>query len=101
MLLLQLKLAGTVLVGLALVHIIFPCYFNWKRELRPLSLINRQMMEVHTFFIALTALLIGLLCLVAAEDLMGMPLGRLICLGLGVFWLMRLAVQLMWYSPVL
>ena len=101
MLVLQLELAGWLLVGLALVHAIFPRYFDWRNELRPLSLINRQMVQVHTFFIALTVGLMGVLCLVATEDLVTTPLGRLICLGLGIFWLVRLVVQLLWYSPAL
>ena len=101
MLVLQLELAGWLLVALALVHAIFPRYFDWRNELRPLSLINRQMMQVHTFFIALTVGLMGVLCLVAAEELVTTSLGRLICLGLGIFWLVRLVVQLLWYSPAL
>ena len=101
MLLLQLELSGWLLLGLALVHVIFPRYFDWCNELRPLSLINRQMMQVHTFFIALTVGLMGVLCLVAAEELVATPLGGLVCLGLGVFWFARLVVQLLWYSPAL
>ncbi len=83
------------------MHVIFPRYFDWRNELRPLSLINRQMMQVHTFFIALTVGLMGVLCLIATEELVATPLGRLICLGLGIFWLVRLVVQLLWYSPAL
>ena len=49
---LHFKVIGTLLMGLALVHIIFPKYFNWKEELKSLSLINRQMMTIHTFFIS-------------------------------------------------
>ncbi len=51
------KIIGFLLITLALVHIIFPKYFNWNKELKALSLINRQMMTVHTFFIAFTVLI--------------------------------------------
>ena len=50
------KVAGFILIMLALVHVIFPRYFDWKNDLSTLSLINRQMMYVHTFFIALLCL---------------------------------------------
>jgi hypothetical protein len=95
------RLIGVLLMALALVHIIFPKYFHWKEELKHLSLINRQMMTVHTFFIALTVFLMGLLCLVAAPDLIGTKLGKTISLGLGIFWSIRLFIQFFGYSPAL
>ena len=55
----HLKIIGFILIVLAFVHIIFPRYFAWKEQLKSLTLINKQMMYVHTFFIAVTTLLIG------------------------------------------
>ena len=69
-----LELCGLLLIGLALLHLIFPTYFHWKEELARISLINRQMMIVHTFFIALTVFLMGLLCVTSA-DLLRTALG--------------------------
>ncbi|MFN7424474.1 MAG: hypothetical protein ACK5QP_13865, partial [Chitinophagales bacterium] len=80
------KIIGVLLITLALVHIIFPKYFNWEEELKSLSLINRQMMTVHTFFIALTVFLMGLLCLTSAYDLIETNIGKKITFGLGIFW---------------
>ncbi|MCB2407892.1 hypothetical protein [Hymenobacter lucidus] len=97
----QLKIVGVLLVGLALLHAGFPRYFNWAGELKPLSLINRQMVYVHTLFIALVVLLMGLLCLGSAPDLVHTRLGRVVALGLGCFWLARLVVQLVGYSAEL
>ncbi|RSK34034.1 hypothetical protein [Hymenobacter metallilatus] len=98
---LQLKVIGALLVGLAVMHAGFPRYFNWATEFKPLSLINRQMMYVHTLFIALVVLLCGLLCLNFAPDLVQTHLGRIVCLGMGIFWLVRLVVQFVGYSPLL
>jgi hypothetical protein len=84
-----------------MVHIIFPKYFHWKEDLSSLCLINRQMMIVHTFFIALIVLLMGILCLNSTTDLMETKLGKTICLGLGIFWLIRLFIQFFGYSPAL
>lgn len=95
----HLKIIGALLLSLSVVHVIFPRYFNWKEELRHLSLINRQMMVVHTFFIALTVGMVGVLCLTSAPALIATPLGQTICLGLGVFWAIRLVIQLFGYSP--
>ena len=92
------KIIGVLLIALAFVHIVFPKYFNWDKELKSLSLINRQMMTVHTFFIALTVLLMGLLCLTSSAELIETNLGKKISLGLGVFWTVRLFIQFFGYS---
>lgn len=84
-----------------MVHIVFPRYFNWVRELPRLSLANRQIMQVHTFFIALTVFLVGLLCLTSAGELIGTALGKKICFGLSLFWIIRLLIQLFGYSKQL
>lgn len=47
---LHLKIVGFILVVLAFVHIVFPKYFAWKEQLKSLTLINKQLMYVHTFF---------------------------------------------------
>ena len=88
-------------MALALIHIPFPKYFEWKEELKSLSLINRQMMEVHTFFIALMVFLMGLLSFSQAESLLNTDLGRIVCLGMAIFWGIRLIFQLFVYSPKL
>jgi hypothetical protein len=98
---LHLKIIGILLLALACIHIIFPKYFNWKKELASLSLVNKQLMEVHTFFIAVFVFLNGLLCLFCYKDLMNTSLGRVICLGLAIFWGLRLGVQFFVYSPKL
>ncbi len=88
-------------MALAGVHVIFPRYFKWKEELKALSLINRQMMTVHTFFIALVVFLMGLLCLTSAPELIETKLGKTLSLGFGVFWFMRLLIQFFGYSSEL
>ncbi|MEM6770855.1 MAG: hypothetical protein AAF597_09750 [Bacteroidota bacterium] len=97
----HLKIIGWLLMTLALVHAIFPRYFNWAEDLAPLSLMNRQMMKTHTFFIALMVFMIGLLCATASVELTSTKLGQHVCLGLTVFWGLRLFFQLFVYSPKL
>jgi len=98
---LQFKIIGFVLIGLSLIHFIFPAYFNWKEELNRLSLVNKQMMEVHTFFIALVVFLVGILCLRSPSQLVYTELGKTISLGIGIFWFVRLCIQFFGYSSKL
>jgi hypothetical protein len=95
------KIIGVLLMVLSLVHVIFPKYFNWATELGSLSLINRQIMYVHTFFIALVVFLMGLLCLTSAKDLIETTFGRRITIGLALFWTSRLIIQFFGYSSKL
>ena len=85
----HLQIIGILLMFLAFIHIGFPKYFHWKEELKSLSLMNKQMMKVHTFFIALVVFLIGLLCFTSSTELIATKFGNTISLGLGIFWGMR------------
>lgn len=98
---LQLNIIGYLFFVLAGVHIIFPRYFNWKVEFQPVSLINTQMMYVHTFFIGLIVFLMGLLCVFYAPEIVNTPFGQVVSLGLFIFWGTRLIFQLFIYSTKL
>ena len=97
----HIKVIGSILILLGLVHISFPKYFKWADELQYISLVNKQMMYIHTFFIALTLVLMGLLCITSTTDLLTTKLGNRIALGLSLFWIIRLVIQFVGYSPKL
>lgn len=97
----HLKIIGWLLMLLSLLHVFVPGYLNWKKDLAPLSLMNRQMMQTHMIFIAITVFAIGLLCVSSTEDLLTTPLGQKLCLGLAVFWALRLFFQFFVYSSEL
>jgi hypothetical protein len=97
----QLKIIGVLLMILGIIHVFFPKYFNWKTELETLSLINKQMMQVHTFFVALMVFMIGLLCFSETNSIINTNLGKNIAFGLAVFWGIRLCFQFFVYSPKL
>jgi hypothetical protein len=96
-----LKVAGGILLGLAVLHAFFPTYFKWKDELSTITPLTRQIHYIHTFFIALTVLLNGLLYLTCTTDLLTTPLGHRISLGFFIFWACRLILQFFGYSSSL
>lgn len=98
---LNFKIIGMCLMLLGAIHIIFPKYFNWKIELASLNLVNRQMMQTHTFFIALTVFLMGFLCTTNSYELINSELGKDITLGLAIFWSVRMFFQWFVYSRLL
>lgn len=98
---LHLNITGGLLITLALLHVVFPSYFRWKETTISLEPVTREILYVHTFFIAFTVLLMGVLCLSSARLLLTTPLGGRICLGLALFWTIRLLFQFFGYSSEL
>ena len=97
---LHIRICGVILLILAASHVAFPRFFNWREELSRLSLLNRQIFLVHTLFIGLLLVLLGLLSLFGAPLLtIPSPLATVLLIGIALFWLTRLAVQLFVYSP--
>ena len=94
----QIKIIGYILIALSLLHLVFPRYFKWKQDLGNIILINRQMMYIHTFFIALVVLLGGILCITSARELLETKLGGRLALGMFIFWGLRLVFQFFGYT---
>lgn len=101
-LLLHLRIAGCLLLALAAMHLFLPKRFNWSEELARLSLVNRQIFLVHTFFIVLVLIMMGVLSLLFGTLLLpGSPLARVVLGALALFWIARLVVQLFVYDKSL
>lgn len=97
---LHLKWAGLTLIFLALSHAFFGERFKWKQELAQLSLLNRQMFYVHTFFVAFVLVMLGSLALFGTRGFLEPTfLGRCFSGSVTLFWLTRLIFQFAVYSP--
>ncbi|MCK8494598.1 hypothetical protein M0L20_22205 [Spirosoma sp. RP8] len=69
--------------------------------MKSISLFNRQLMYVYTFFVAIVVFLIGILCVTSSEALLETQLGNRLSLGLFIFWGLRLLFQFFVYSSKL
>ena len=99
---LHLKIIGITFILLSIIHIGFPKKFNWQNELVNLSLINKQILHAHTFFIALFVFLNGLLFFFYSEELTSnLPLSIALNIGLAFFWGLRCIAQHFFYSSQL
>lgn len=99
---LNLRCAGVVLVGLGAAHAYFPRRFGWPAETRALSLLTRQVFEVHNAFIGFTVLLQGLLAVGLADELVRPSrLAGYVTAGLTLFWGARLVTQFAVYKAEL
>ena len=99
LLVLNLTVAGALLVALGALHIALPAVLGWHRELAGVSPLNREVSYVHCFFIGLACVLWGLLPLTAAGRLREPgPVTRLVLIGAVVFWSSRLLIQLVVFN---
>lgn len=91
---LQIRIAGALQIALAIVHLTFPKRFNWGEELARLSLLNRQMFNVHTIFVCVVLVMMGSLSLFYADALLQpSPLSRPVLICFAIFWALRLVFQ--------
>jgi hypothetical protein len=95
----HLRVVGALLAVLGVSHAFFDRYFGWRRELRAVSLLTRQMFFVHAFFIALGVAMAGIGSFVYAAALLEPgALSRGILAAMALFWLCRLLVQFFGYD---
>jgi hypothetical protein len=101
-LLLHLRATGALLAVIAAVHLFVPTHLRWHDELPGLSLVNRQIFEVHTAFIVLLLVLLSTLLLTMGDALLeATRLSRALLLGLTIFWGLRMLAQWFYYSPAI
>jgi hypothetical protein len=100
LLLWNLRIAGVLMGGLAVLNVFVPRRFGWRTELSRISLLNRQIFEVHAIFLILTLTLFAALLLTSADALLEPTrLARALLVGLTWFWALRLLMQWFYYSP--
>ena len=93
-----LRLAGGGLLLLAVLHIPIGRVLKWREDGRRLSAENEQIFHVHTFFICLAIVLMGLPCLLMpAVFLEKSDAGLWLAGSLSVFWAVRLHFQFFVY----
>ena len=91
---LHLRIVGVLLLALVALNLYVPRRFNWRQELASLSLLNRQIVQVHAAFICVILMMFALLALLYPRELLEpTPLARAILAGLAAFWLLRLLTQ--------
>ncbi len=101
-LLMHLRIVGLVMAWLVAVNLIVPARFHWREEMARLSLMNRQIFQVHSIFLVLTLALISALLLTSADTLLEPTrLSRAVLAGLTIFWGLRMLMQWFFYSPEL
>ena len=89
---------GVFHLALLVFHLMFWRLFDWERELRSLSFINRAVMPVLNLSLILLFALFGYLSLFHSRELLTSALGHSLLVGLAVFWAARAAQQIVFFK---
>lgn len=101
-LLTHLRIVGIIMAILVVVNFFVPARLRWREELARVSLVNRQIFQVHTMFIVLILAMFAVLLLTSADALLEPTrLSRLVLGGLTIFWGVRMLTQWFVYSPAI
>lgn len=91
---------GILHLGILIASALVPQVLDWRRELRKLPLLLRQLVWVHGGFIVLTIVGLAMLSLLNARELAeGTMLARSVCGFIALFWSARLALQWCCFTP--
>ena len=86
--------AGIGQLGVLTASALVPLRLDWRRELRVLPSLLRQMYWAYGGYVVLAIVAFGALSILNAEDLAGgTPLARGMCAYIAVFWGVRLLLQ--------
>lgn len=98
----HLQAGGVLIAALVVVNLFVPSRFHWREEMARLSLVNRQIFQVHSVFLVLTLGLFSALLLTCAPALVEPTrLTRAVLAGLTIFWGLRMVMQWGFYSSEL
>lgn len=89
-----LRLAGAGLILLAVLHVPISRHLKWREQALLLSPVNASIFRVHTFFICLVLVMMGLPCLVDPSVFLEYSrAGAWLAWSYAVFWATRLFFQ--------
>lgn len=91
-------LCGWYSVAFALFHVFFWKLFDWKNDLKSLTVANSGIMQVLNLRLIYFLLFTAFICFVYPEELLHTKLGRALLLGNSLFWFGRTIEQFIFFN---
>ena len=92
------KTGGFYTIGLVIFHLLFWHIFNWKHELKQVSLLNRAIMQVLNISLIFAFIIFTYISLVHTDDLLTSALGHSLLVLMALFWLARAIQQIVFFK---
>src|SRR4051812_20069236 len=84
---------GIYSVAFAIFHILFWRIFDWKNDLKKLSVANRAIIQIANTRLIYFFLFVAFLCFFYPKELVTTRLGNVFLIGVSIFWLGRTMEQ--------
>lgn len=84
---------GIYSLAFAIFHVLFWRLFDWKNDLRKVSVANKAIIQIANSRLIYFFLFTAFLCFVYTGELQQTKLGKVFMAGLSVFWLGRIVEQ--------
>lgn len=96
-----LQLVAAIQLMIAIMNLFLFRMMKWQPELGQLSLLVREVVQVHSWFISIILGFFAILTLRFQNDMatLSHPFFAWFAAGIGIFWLFRTFLQLFYYSP--
>jgi hypothetical protein len=99
---LHLRVVGALLLAVAALGVAVHRHFGWGAEIQRLTLLTRQVFLIHSAFVTVVLVMLGVLLAAYAPALVAPgPLPRAVLVGLLIMWAARLLAQWFFYDPSL
>jgi hypothetical protein len=86
-------ICGAYSIGFAIFHLAFWKLFDWKNDLKNVSLPNKAIMQILNIRLIYIFLLTAFICFYFPEELYSTRLGKTFLIGNSLFWLGRTVEQ--------
>lgn len=86
-------LCGIYSISFAIFHAYFWKLFDWKHDLKKISLANRAIVQIANLRLIYIFIGIAIVCFVFPKELVSSRLGNVFLLGISLFWLGRTIEQ--------
>jgi hypothetical protein len=84
---------GIYTFGFAIFHVLFWRLFDWKNDLKKLSIANRAIIQIANLRLIYFFLFVGIICFAFPATLRGTIFGQFFLAGISLFWLGRMIEQ--------
>ena len=82
----------------AVFHLFFWKLFNWKDELKSISFINRNIMQVLNLCLAFVFIIFSYISIFHTDEMLNTELGLSLTLCISVFWFLRSLEQVVFFK---
>ena len=95
-----LSLAAILQFGIAILNFGLNPIMGWKEELQRMPLLIREVHQVHAWFISMTLFIFAIVTWRFVGDFATgtNPITRWLAAGIGLFWALRVVLQVCYYS---